>query len=240
MDEVYARTGIAEFAAKHGVTLVNLSKIERRPISLHVGSREMKVDLPRLLTDEIDMLITMPVPKVHLNTGVSLTFKNQWGCIPEPSDRLRLHPQFSQTIIAVNEAVKAGFAIIDGTFGLNRSGPLRGDAVSLDWISVTNSIGAGARLACELMQIPLRSIKHLALAERSGLVPKMSEIDFNVDPTEFVGPKFFLKRRWTDLPGAAAFSNGALAHIAYFSPLAGPLHRLLYVFREPFYDYKAR
>jgi uncharacterized protein (DUF362 family) len=240
MDEVYKRTGIAEFASRHGVKLVNLSKVERRSISLPIRGRERTLELPRLLTDEIDMLITMPVPKVHLNTGVSLTFKNQWGCIPEPSDRLRLHPQFGPTILAVNEAVKAGFAIIDGTFGLNGSGPLRGDPVALNWIAVTDSIGAGARLACELMQVPLRSIKHLALAEKRGLIPTMSQIETNADPASFVGPKFVLKRQWTDLPGVAAFNSRALAQVAYFSPLAGPLHKLLYMFREPFYDYHAK
>jgi hypothetical protein len=28
-----------------------------------------------------------------------------------------------------------------------------------------------------------------------------------------------------------------VANLAYFSPLAKLLHRLLYLFREPFYDY---
>jgi uncharacterized protein (DUF362 family) len=237
MDEVYERTGINVFARRHDVQVVNLSKVERRTVSMTLRGRQWSIGLPRLLTDEIDLLVTIPVPKIHVNTGVSLTFKNQWGCIPEPNDRLRLHPDFGPAVLAVNRAVKAGFAIIDGTYGLNRSGPLRGNAVNLDWMCVTNGIGSGARIACELMQIPLRSIGHLALAEDAGLVPKLSDIDINADLSAFAGPKFYLKREWTDFPGLVAFRNRAVANLAYFSFASSFLHRLLYLFREPYYDY---
>src|SRR5205823_2930879 len=129
MDEVYAATGIATFASRYGVKVVNLSRIERSQIQFECRGRQIGLELPKLLTDEIQMLITMPVPKIHMNTGVSLTFKNQWGCIPEPNDRLRLHPYFKEVVVAVNRAVHAKFAIVDGRVGLNASGPLRGQAI---------------------------------------------------------------------------------------------------------------
>ena len=91
---------------------------------------------------------------------------------------------------------------------------------------------------CELMQVQLERIRHLRLAKRRGLVPDLDEIEMNVETEQFIGPKFFLKRKWTDYPGYLAFNNRALAHIAYFSRLADPLHRLLYRFRDPFYDYQ--
>jgi uncharacterized protein (DUF362 family) len=77
------------------------------------------------LTDDIDYLITMPVPKIHNNTGVSLSFKNQWGCIPEPNDRLRMHPYFKHVILEVNKAIKTKMAIVDGKYGLDINGTTR-------------------------------------------------------------------------------------------------------------------
>lgn len=237
MHEVYNKTGIADFASRLGVRVVNLSSLERRSISFSCRGKPFQLELPRLLTDEIDALITLPVPKIHMNTGVSLTFKNQWGCIPEPDDRLRLHPYFKEAVLAVNNAVKARFAIIDGRFGLNVSGPLRGEAVELNWLCVADDLGAGARIACSLMGLKPEQISHLRHAQSVGMLPALHEIDLNVPLSDFKGPKFYLQRRWTDYPGVLAFKNPKLAHLAYFSRWSHLLHRLLYLFREPFYDY---
>ncbi len=237
MDEVYRATGVADFAARHGVNVVNLSHLPREPSSFECRGRELILNLPRLLVSEIDLLITMPVPKVHMNTGVSLTFKNQWGCIPEPTDRLRLHPFFKEVILEVNRLVKARVSVMDGRYGLDRSGPLQGEPVELRCVCVTNDIGAGARIACHIMGVPLSSIAHLRYAEAKHLVPALSDIQVVGDLEQFCHRRFKLKRVWTDIPGYLAFHSPALAHLAYFSRWATPLHRLLYRFREPFYDY---
>jgi len=238
MNEVYRETGLWQFANKYGVQVVNLSHIPRKTISFTYRHRTFTLDLPRLLTDEIDLLITMPVPKVHANTGVSLTFKNQWGCIPEPRDRLKLHPYFQHVIWEVNRAVKARVAIVDGRYGLNLNGPMKGQPIELNWILVSNDIGAAAAVTCKVMQIPLNRIKHLRYIKRLGSIPDMEQIEINQDIRSFIKEKFVLRRKWTDYPGFLAFHNPFLAYIAYFSPLAKLLHRILYLFREPFYEYR--
>ena len=238
MEEVFKEVGLNRIAEKYNVKVVNLSKLERKSITFKYKNRNFFLDLPRLLTDEIDLLITMPVPKVHANTVVSLTFKNQWGCIPEPSDRLRLHPYLKHVIIEVNKAVKARVAIIDGKYGLNENGPMEGHPIELNWILVTNDIGAGARLSSELMQIPLKKIPHLKYAEDQGIIPKLNEIIINQSLHPFLKEKFVLRRKLTDYPGFLAFHNSFLAWLAYFSPLSNFLHKILYLFRNPFYDYE--
>lgn len=237
MDQVYRETGMHAMAERYGVQVVNLSRLDRTVITFEARGRRFSLGLPRLLTDDIDLLVTMPVPKVHANTGVSLTFKNQWGCIPEPDDRLRLHPYLDQAVLEVSRAVKARVAIVDGTFGLNRNGPMRGDPVALDWMLVADSLGAGARVACALMQVPLDRIRHLRYAQAHGLIPALDAISLSQDLRPFLGEKFVLRRKWTDIPGLLAFRSPFLAYLGYFSPLAGLLHRLLYLFREPFYHY---
>lgn len=131
MDDVYRQTGILEFAKRLQVRVVNLSNLERCPIHFLCGKKNISLDLPRLLIDEIDLTVTMPVPKIHTNTGVSLTFKNQWGCIPENKDCLRLHPYLHQVLLEVNRAIKTKIAIVDGTNSLNVNGPMRGEPVQL-------------------------------------------------------------------------------------------------------------
>jgi uncharacterized protein (DUF362 family) len=237
MDEVYREIGLQDLAQEYGVQIVNLSNIERRTIEFTYRNQNISLGLPKLLTDETDLLITMPVPKIHANTGVSLSFKNQWGCIPENKDRLRLHPYFHHVILEVNKAIKTRVVIMDGKYGLNRNGPMLGDPVELNWIMVADDPGAAARVATELMQIPLSKIKHLRYAEQKGFIPEWDLIDINQQISSFQTTKFYLKRKWTDLPGYIAFQNSFFSYLAYFSPFADILHRMLYIFRQPFYDY---
>jgi len=241
MEKVYGEIGMYDLGARHGVTVVNLSHLPRKTVQLG-GGRPLSLDLPELLTDETDLLVTLPVPKIHMYTGVSLTFKNQWGCIPEPTDRLKLHSSLPRVLFEVNRAVHAKVAIVDGRWGLNRSGPMVGDAVALDWLLVADDIGAGARICCDLMQIPLGQIRHLRYAERRGAIPALADIETNRDLAPFRRAPFRLRRTPTDYPGLLAFRSKAIAHLAFFSPLATFLHKILYLFREPFYDYdeKAR
>lgn len=238
MDQVYRETGLSSLAERYGVQVINLSQGERKAIAFRYRNRDFSLDLPRLLTDEVDLLVTMPVPKVHASAGVSLTFKNQWGCIPEPADRLRLHPYLEHVLLEVNRAVKARVAILDGTYGLNRNGPMRGEPVALDWLLVTDDLGAGDRVGCALLQIPLQQARHLRYAQAQGLIPELDEIQFNQDIQPFLKQPFILKREWTDYPGLWAFRSPFLAYLAYFSPISRLLHRLLYLVREPFYEYK--
>jgi uncharacterized protein (DUF362 family) len=71
MDEVFRNTGITEFANRMGVRIVNMSHSPSRLIRFRRHLPTISVPLPTLLLDETDRFITMPVPKVHLNTNVS-------------------------------------------------------------------------------------------------------------------------------------------------------------------------
>jgi len=88
------------------------------------------------------------------------------------------------------------------------------------------------------MQIPIESVPHLKYADKQGWIPRRNEVEINRELGEFIAEKFVLRRKLTDYPGLLAFNIPWVAYLAYFSPLAGFLHRLLYLIREPFYDYE--
>ena len=238
MDSVYNQTGIREICEKYNAKIVNLSMLPRRPIYFEYQKKQFNLNLPVLLLDEVDLTITMPVPKIHANTMVSLSFKNQWGCIPDNQDRLRMHPYFRHVILEVNKAIRTRVVIMDGKYGLNCNGPMIGDPVELNWVMVADDIGAAARLGCMLMGIPLKNVAHLHYAEQQGMIPKYDDISLNQNIELFKKQKFYLHRKWTDLPGLIAFNSSFIAYLAYFSPLAGFLHKLLYLVRKPLYDYE--
>jgi uncharacterized protein (DUF362 family) len=238
MDAVFEQMGINQLAQETGARLVNISFTEPEILKLKVGLRKISIPMPRLLLHEIDAFITLPVPKIHMNTKVSMSIKNQWGCIQDPRERLKLHPFFSEVIFEVNRRLPKAHSIIDGRYGLNRSGPMAGDVVDLNWLLVSNDLVAADRVGCQLMQVDEREIKHLQYFRRQGWWTNFSDIAINEDLERFKKVKFYLSRKWTDLPGLSCFNSPFLAWLGYRSPLAGFAHWLLYLFREPFFDHE--
>ncbi len=235
MDEVFRATGLCDLARHYGVRLVNLSKEPSRDFPVRARLRRLRVPLPKLLVDETDLYITMPVPKVHANTVLSGAVKNQWGVIQNPGLRLKLHPYFRHVIHAVHRALPRTVVVMDGRYGLDRNGPMRGDPVALNWLLASDSVIAADLVMAELLGFDWRRVPHLAfMARRRGGVAR-DEIQFNADYRPFQRARFRLAREWTDLAGWCTFHSRVLAWLGYESWLAAPLHRLLYCFREPFY-----
>lgn len=232
MDEVFAATGLREIAQRYGVKLVNLSNVKSRSIKFRRDFRKLTVPLPTMLLDETDLFITMPVPKVHANTGISLSLKNQWGIIQQPELRLKLHPFFNSVIYHINKALPRAISVVDGKYGLTRNGPMLGDAFELNWLVIGDNLFATDEIVCRMMGFQPSSIPHLSYALRRE---HLGTPETNTDYRQFVSDRFYLDRKWTDYPGWLTFHSRSLAYVGYESALARPLHWLLYRFREPFY-----
>ena len=236
MEAVFEQVGLNKLAAETGARLVNMTLTEPEFIKFKAGSHSLTVPVSRLLLREVQGFISLPVPKVHLNTLVSMSIKNQWGCIQDPKVRLKLHPYFAEVMFELNRRLPQAHSIIDGRVGLNRTGPMRGEPVELNWLLASNDLVAADRVCLQLMQIEERRVKYLEYFRRQGWWTAFQDIQVNRDLEPFKREKFYLKRAWTDLPGLACFRSAFLAWLGYRSPLAGFAHWLLYLFREPFYD----
>jgi len=222
---------VPEICARYGARAVNLSKLPREMAETNVAGCRVQVELPSMLLHDIDVFITMPVPKVHVMTGVSLAFKNQWGCIPDVK-RLRHHPDFPYVVLAINKLLRPKLAIFDGTYFLNRTGPMDGDPVPLNLLIVSDDLGAGDLVCCEIMRINPNRIGHLRLAMREGMMPmSLSEVELNTDPLQFNDQRFVLKRTLMNWIALTAFRSKVATWLLYQSKFAKPVHDLLYLIR---------
>lgn len=229
--DAYHDFGLYNLEGKYGIKIVNLSKLPFEYLSIHKYHREFKVEIPTILTKEIDAFITLPVPKVHAMTKISLSYKNQWGCVPNVM-RLRYHPIFNEAIFAVNQAIKNKYTIIDGTYGLTRSGPMVGDSFPLGWLMASNSLEAADLIAAKLMGYDLRKINHYKLAYKNKLVPSEKEIEFNQAYQGFKSDKFYLKRDHWSYLALLAWQHPAINYTFYESGISDILHKIMYTFRK--------
>jgi uncharacterized protein (DUF362 family) len=226
--EAFAGHGIDSLQQELGVRAVNLCDEPREMISFQSRWRTQRLPLPTRLLHETDLLITMPVPKIHCMTGLTLSYKNQWGCIPDIM-RLRRHYIFDDAIVAINKALKPA-VLGDGTYFLDQNGPMEGEAVRMDLVIAATDAGAFDRYVSELMGFSWTRVKHLRRAVALGDMPeKLEDIEFNVPPGEAKTRTFHLERtvrNWIALAGFKSRFVTWLGYESWFGKVV--LHGILY------------
>jgi uncharacterized protein (DUF362 family) len=234
-EDAFENHGLYALEREYGITVVNLSKCKQELATAMVNQKPVTVELPSLLLHEVDVFITAPVPKIHAMTGVSLGFKNQWGCL---GDKMRVtqHPQFDRAILAMNKILKPQLCIFDGSYFLDYTGPMMGEAVPMNLIVAGNDVGAASLACCEIMGLDPMSVPHHRLALREGMFPASIEsIEFNSRLSDYARRKFRLKRSAINYIQLAAFRNRNLNRLFYNSLFADAAHEVLWLIRRNSY-----
>jgi len=231
-EEAFESHGLFRLREQFGIQVVNLSDGPSESRTVDIAGCPVTVEVPRLLLDETDVFITLPVPKVHVMTQVSLGFKNQWGCQPGTM-RLRNHPDFARKILAIHKILKPRLAIYDGTYFLDKTGPMIGEPVRMHLLIASNDVGAGDLVCCEIMGVNARRVNHLRRAQREGMMPPfLTDVILNQPLEPFKTHRFRLRRSLINYVALAAFHSHLGTRLFYDSPAAAPIHRVLYTIRK--------
>lgn len=215
-EEAFEGHGLFAMGRELGIEIVNLCNEAREMIAFQSRGCDYRLPLPSRLIHDTDLLITMPVPKVHAMTGLSLSYKNQWGCIPDDM-RLRKHHVLNDALVAINRALRP-VVVGDGTHFLDRNGPLDGDPVRMDLIISASDAGAFDRYVSELMGFSWRRIAHLRRAADLGdMATDLKEIIHNVPPSEARTHVFRLRRTPRNWIALAGFNSSFLTWLGYES-----------------------
>lgn len=228
VEEAFEGHGVYQLSQDFGVEAVNLNIEPSQMISFVSGGQIHQLPLPIRLLSETDLFITMPVPKIHCMTGLTLSYKNQWGCIPDIM-RLRRHYLFDHAIVAINKALKPA-VLGDGTFFLDRNGPMEGDPVRMGLIIAASDAGAFDRYVSELMGFPWQRVSHLRRAVAAGDMPRdLGEIACNISSEQLRTHIFRLRRTPRNWIALAGFKSRFLTWFGYESWLGRVvLHAILY------------
>lgn len=196
--EAFESSGIADVARRKNCQLIDMD--ERDFVEAHIPAgialKSLKV-CPEIF--EYDMIISIPVMKTHMHTGVTLAVKNMKGCLWRRS-KVVLHmlpPVKGSQEKPINHAIAdmAGvllpqLSIIDCTFGLEGLGPSAGTPRELNMVIVGTDAFATDAVACRIMGINPYAVPHLKLgAERGYGVIDMDKICINPDNWEqYISP----------------------------------------------------
>lgn len=223
--EAFAGQGLLDICKRTGAQPLDLSKEELKEYSEVIDGRETSVRLARLLVEEVDFTISLPVLKVHAMTTVSLSMKNLWGCYPTDL-RLLEHAELDRKLTLISRLIKARFGIMDATYGLDKHGPMEGDARSLGKFIASNDLLALDSVCARMMGFNPDKILHLRNLTRFAARRESSAIETNEDLAAY-NWGFTLQRDLIDSLSFACFHSDALAKIVFDSPLTQPIYALL-------------
>ncbi len=173
--EAFDASGITLIAHERDCLLIDMDarRFFEVPVPDGVAVNSLRVCREVL---EYDLVVSLPVMKTHMHTGVTLALKNMKGCLWR-RNKVKLHmlppvqghdeKPIDIAIADMSSVLRPHLSIIDGTVGMEGLGPSAGQAKHLDIIVVSADVFAADAIACKLMGMEAEDIPHLRIgAER--------------------------------------------------------------------------
>ena len=169
--------GIGAVARARGCPLIDMDARRYVEVDLPGGIAINRLKVcPEVL--EYDLVVSIPVMKMHMHTGVTLAVKNMKGCLWRRSKvdlhMLPPHPEIKEKSLNIAIADMASvltphLSIIDGSVGMEGLGPSAGEPRALGAVVVGVDPFASDAVACALMGVDARDIPHLRMGADRGL-----------------------------------------------------------------------
>jgi len=165
IQKAYYKSKISEIATRLNVEWINLSYC--RKITRHIPENRIikNITIPEILTQGV--IITLPVMKTHNKTTITISLKNQWGCIPKM--RHMYHLCLTEALSDVNTALGVKFSVVDGTIAMEGNAPKTGIPREVGIVGAGGDLVEVDSVFANLMGFNPWEIPHLAEAERRGL-----------------------------------------------------------------------
>jgi prephenate dehydratase len=174
--EAFRVSGVEEVCKQRNCPIIDMDI--RKPVDM-VLPNAVALEKVSVCADvfDFDILVSVPVMKMHMHTGVTLSIKNMKGCLWSRS-KVYLHmlppvPYCDDKPLNVAVADMASIlyphiALIDGTTGMEGLGPSAGSPKPLGVIVVSTNALAADTVACEIMGVAPNSIPHLRILHERG------------------------------------------------------------------------
>ncbi len=176
IEEAYVTSGLKAIADSRNCPLIDMDIRKYVPLDIPNGQAikalKLCADIP-----EFDIIVSIPVMKTHMHTGVTLSVKNMKGCLWRRSkvDLHMLQPLPGRTekpldiaIADLATVLAPHLAIIDGTVAMEGLGPGAGKPKPLDLVIVSADPFAADSVACKIMGIETIDVPHLKMAAERG------------------------------------------------------------------------
>ena len=186
--DAFEISGITAVAESRECPLIDMDVHRYVTVEIPDGVAIKSLKVCREIT-EFDVIVSIPVMKTHMHTGVTLAVKNMKGCLWRRS-KVDLHmlPQpagykdkpLNIAIADMSSVLRPHLSIIDGTIGMEGLGPSAGNPKALGVVLVGIDAFAADSLACGLMGLSADDVPHLRIGAQRGYgLIDLEEIDIH-------------------------------------------------------------
>ena len=178
--EAFKRAGFTEMATEYNVELIDFNS--KPPVN-------KQIPYPRVVTEtkicqqvyDFDVLISVPVTKTHMHTGVTLGIKNLKGCLYK-HEKVRYHqleylkkvyPEktLDSAISDLATVLMPDMVVVDGYIGMEGLGPSGGEPIKSDFAVASFSAMGADVVACKLMGLDAEEVPHLQIISERNKLP---------------------------------------------------------------------
>lgn len=167
--ETFKVTGTQEIVEKFGAEVVCLDEEDYVIREVPGGVIYKEVKLYRSIA-ECDKRIGVPVLKTHYDTDVSLGIKGWHGVIADAEKFWKFHrDDINQKLVDLARVIDPVLTVIDGTVGMEGSGPLGGTNVEMDIVLASADTVAVDTVASLVMGFDPLDVDHIRIGQMQGL-----------------------------------------------------------------------
>ena len=198
--EAFKNSGYSELISEPDIQFVDLDDLPFTELDILDGKILKKIKVTGYW-EEIDYIISIPVLKMHMHTGASLSFKNMKGLLYK-REKVTLHhlqaPEIIEQItnskkqvkeldVAISDLARVmqpDLTIIDASYAQEGMGPSSGNAVKMDTIIASTNFLAADILALAISQPEwtLEDVPHLQIISENVRDAPKSLNDIKVIP----------------------------------------------------------
>ncbi len=184
------KAGVLEVAHKCGVEVVDLNRDEQVEVKLDDAFVMDTFSIAKTVRLS-DVILSLPVIKTHVRTGITCGLKNMKGVLPG-NEKKRTHQcGLDRGIVDLNRAVRPHFTIVDGIVGLQGTHTDEADKVPLNVILASSDVVAVDTVCAAVAGFDVNEIFHVNLAAEAGLgVADLAHIEVCGEKIEAVAKPF--------------------------------------------------
>ena len=188
-------TGTSAVADKLGVEMVDLNRDEQVKVTVPDAYVMDTFSVARTAW-EADVIISLPVMKTHIRTGITCGLKNMKGVLPGDEKKRTHKCGLDRGIVDLNRLMKPSFTVVDGLVGMQGIHAGEVDRVPLGIIVAGNDVVAVDAVCGAVMGFDVDQILHVKLASEAGLgVADLDQIDVRGEKIEDVRRPFLTSQQ---------------------------------------------
>jgi uncharacterized protein (DUF362 family) len=160
--------GVLEVARKCGVEVVDLNRDEQVEVKV---SDAFVMDTFAIAKTawQADVIISLPVIKTHVRTGITCGLKNMKGVLPGVEKKRTHQRGLDRAIVDLNRVAKPEVTVVDGITGAQGTNTDEADRVPLNLVLAGNDVVAVDAVCATVAGFDSKAILHVQLAADANL-----------------------------------------------------------------------